>query len=335
MKKHDVFEKHGRDEARPSPFGSWMVRAGCFGRDGLCPVRLRGFTLIEVLASMAVLLILTLALTRMFVAATDITKRGMTSIARNSVGETAMETILQDLDCMVVNDRLACCKIADTVEDRFDTLYFLGTNGDMDDDMPYEYFNYFVKPAIVTNSLGAVYKRFDLVKSRVIMAVGAQRKFYALDPADQEWWEHYDDLSLSEQDHEVLAENVIGFEIYCQDWRTGEDLNSPGTIHWNGGKRTYYSSVSPVKVDSGSSTVTASNVPPVSFDVKLKLTSPEAAEEGGMLLMDSATEDRGWELLNREATTLFGRATPMMSASQFRLQRRSAKNPVSHYYSEK
>ncbi len=47
----------------------------------------------------------------------------------------------------------------------------------------------------------------------------------------------------------------------------------------------------------------------------------------------SDNEQRGWELLNREASTLFGRAMPMMGASQFRLQRRSY-NPVSHYYSE-
>ena len=104
----------------------------------------RAFTLIEVLASMAVLMILTLALTRMFLSASDITSRGMTSIARNSVGETAMDSILSDLDCMVVNDRIACCKIADTVAGRFDTIYFIGTYGDNDDDMPYEYFNYFV-----------------------------------------------------------------------------------------------------------------------------------------------------------------------------------------------
>lgn len=327
MKKHDVFAMHGRDGARPFPLGLGMAPA----------IRMRGFTLIEVLASMAVLLILTLALTRMFVAATDITKRGMTSIARNSVGETAMETILQDLDCMVVNERLACYKAAifppPTPEDNFDTLYFIGTNGDMDDDMPYEYFKYFVKPAIVTNSLGAVYKRFDLVKSRVIMAVGANRQFYALDLDGQNWWEDFDKMPLSDQDHEVLAENVVGFDIYCQDW-TGETFPA------------YYSSTNAVKVNwklnDRDVSVSATNLPPMSFDVKLKLTSPEAAEEGGMLLMDSSTEDRGWELLHREATTLFGRAMPMMGASQYRLQRRGGKdnkgghsNPVSHYYSKK
>ena len=57
----------------------------------------RGFTLIEVLAAMAVLVVLILALTRMFVSAANITGRGLTTIARNSVGETAMDAIMQDL----------------------------------------------------------------------------------------------------------------------------------------------------------------------------------------------------------------------------------------------
>lgn len=301
----------------------------------------RAFTLIEVLASMAVLMVLTLALTRMFISASDITSRGMTSIARNSVGETAMESILQDLDCMVVNERIACCKIADTVEDRFDTIFFMGTYGDNDDDMPYEYFNYFVKPAIVTNSLGAVYKRFDLVKARVIMAVGSKNDFYPLKQEDKEWWFHfapaseYKDFKKVSQDQEVLAENVVGFEVYCQDWSSGEDLNSPGTIRWNGGNRTFFSSAKSMSIkDKTGHSIVVSNLPPVAFDVKLKITSPEAAMEGGMLLAAGGAdnEKRGWELLNREASTLFGRAMPMMGATQFRLQRRSY-NPVSHYYS--
>jgi hypothetical protein len=295
------------------------------------------FTLVEVLASMAVLMILTLALTRMFISASDITARGMTSIARNSVGETAMDSILSDLDCMVVNERIACCKIADTVEDRFDTIYFVGTFGDNDDDMPYEYFNYFVSTNIVTNSLGAVYKRFDLVKSRVVMAVGATNEFYALYSDDKEWWHPFNEkLTLNTQDHEVLAENVVGFEVYCQDWSTGEDLNSPGTIRWNGKPRTFFSSAKSMSIkDKNGRSIVVSNLPPVAFDVKLKITSPEAAVEGGMLLAAGGADNerRGWELLNREASTLFGRAMPMMGASQFRLQRRSY-NPVSHYYLE-
>ena len=43
-----------------------------------------GFTLIEVLAAMAVLVLLVLALTRMFVEAANITKRGTTMLMRTA-----------------------------------------------------------------------------------------------------------------------------------------------------------------------------------------------------------------------------------------------------------
>jgi prepilin-type N-terminal cleavage/methylation domain-containing protein len=277
----------------------------------------RGFTLIEVLASMAVLVVLMLALTRMFVSSANITSRGLTTIARNSVGETAMDSILQDLDCMVVNERIACAKRAGKVlgggEEDFDTFYFIGTAGDQDDDLPYEYFKYYVKPQTMTNALGAVYRRFDLMKARVIMAVGAGAKsggsFYALRPADTEWWDLFDAETM---DDEVVAENVVLFDIYCQRWDTGNDFVTDGND--------FYS----VDVLAG-----MSNIPPVAVDVMLVLTSPEAAVEGGMLIASGDTQG-GWKVLHRDSSTLIGRAMPMMGPTQYRLQRRTY-NPVSHY----
>jgi len=276
-----------------------------------------GFTLIEVLAAMAVLVVLILALTRMFTEAADITKRGTTTLMRNSVGETAMDSILQDLDCMVVNERIACAKIAGEVlgggEDDFDTFYFIGTAGDQDDDMPYEYFKYYVAPKTVTNSLGAKYTRYDLVKSRMIMAVGASAEngppFYALRKANQNWWDLFEEKS---QDQDVLAENVVMFDIYCQRWDTGKDFVTY--------QDDFYSS------DALAGT---SNIPPVAVDVMLVLASPEAAIEGGMLIAAGETQ-RGWEVLNRDASVLIGRAMPMMGPTYYRLQRRTY-NPVSHY----
>ena len=105
-----------------------------------------GFTLIEVLAAMAVLVILVLALTRMFVQAADITKRGNTALMRNSTGETALETILQDAEGMIVNERLACRITADSSDKQgfgFDDVWFISTSGDQDDEIPYEYFPLF------------------------------------------------------------------------------------------------------------------------------------------------------------------------------------------------
>ncbi len=278
---------------------------------------------------MAVLVLLVLALTRMFGEAANITKRGTTTLMRNSVGETAMDSILQDLDCMIVNERIACAKIAGEVlgggEDDFDTFYFMTTAGDQDDDMPYNYNKLYVRPTTATNAQGAVYRRFDLIKSRVIMAVGASptsgKPFYALRKEDQEWWgpDRFESISDNNQDQEVLAENVVMFDIYCQRWDTGKDFVTDGDD--------FYSSDSLAGV---------SNIPPVAVDVMLVLTSPEAAVEGGMLIAtgDSALERRGWEILHRDASVLIGRAMPMMGPPQYRMQRRADYNPVSHYYPE-
>ena len=285
----------------------------------------RGFTLIEVLAAMAVLVLLVLALTRMFGEAANITKRGTTALMRNSVGETAMDSILQDLDCMIVNERIACAKIADDVpyvvggQGAFDTFYFISTSGDQDDDMPYEYFKLYVRPTTATNAQGAVYRRFDLVKGRASMAVGAKNDIYAVRPQDIEWWEDFDSVTL---DAEVLAENVVMFDIYCQRWDDGKDFITSGDD--------FFSS------RSSRSLAGVSNIPPVAVDVMLVLTSPEAAVEGGMLLAAGGAdmERRGLELLNRDASVLIGRAMPMMGAPQYRMQRRAKYNPVSHYYQD-
>ena len=299
--------------------GDPAVRTGA----GALPRR-AAFTLIEILAAMAVLVILVLALTRMFVSAADITSRGMTTIARNSVGETAMDSIMQDLDCMVVNERIACAKVADDVSyvpggpGVFDTFYFISTAGDQDDDMPYEYVKFYVKPQNLTNAMGVPYRRYDLYKARMIMAVGADaangNPFYALrkEPEDdQEWWTP-DRFGSHAADDEVIAENVVMFDIYCQRWDTGDDFTTSGDDFFSNEKLG-----------------ATSNIPPVAVDVMLVLTSPEAAVEGGMLLA-AGQEQRGLEALNRESSTLIGRAMPMLGPSQYRLQRRTY-NPVSHY----
>ena len=146
-----------------------------------------GFTLIEVLVAMTVLIMLVMGMTRLFTQASAISNQGMTGIARNSVAETAMETILQDVDGMIVNERLGCYIESDAVDAAnevqggfgFDDAWFVSTSGDQDDDMPYEYFHYYVDKTTVTNSLGAPFVRFDLHKARMIMAVGDKNYAYA------------------------------------------------------------------------------------------------------------------------------------------------------------
>lgn len=275
----------------------------------------RGFTLVEVLASMAVLVVLVLALTRMFVTATNITRSGTSSLMRNSTGETAMETLLQDAEGMVVNDRLACYVRADLTDGGadgfgFDDVWFISTSGDQDDDMPYEYFHYYVTNTLSTTPQGAPYARFDLVKDRMIFAVGDQRGMYALDPDDTQWWniaQTFASTAFGPWDRQVLADHVVRFDIYCTGW--------DGT-GWMGG----YSGLHEFDSTRGPNGGNPKNVPPAAFDIYLQVTSPDVAMEAGMALVDgvdAATQRKAREMMIRDSSSLFGRASPITGAARF------------------
>jgi prepilin-type N-terminal cleavage/methylation domain-containing protein len=269
-----------------------------------------GFTLIEVLAAMAVLVILVLALTRMFVQAADITKKGTTALMRNSTGETSMETLLQDAEGMMVNDRLACLVKADAADKAgfgFDEVWFISTAGDQDDDIPYEYFHYYVTNGLAKSPTGASYKRFSLIKDRMIFAVADSYGLYALDPIDVKWWNKAGLFSSAIWDRQVLADNVVRFDIYCLGW------DGNGWMSQNGNQTVFDSTQGP----NFSGGEQYKNVPPAAFDIYLQLTSPEVAMEGGMALLDPAMEQKGREMMIRESSSLFGRATPITGPARY------------------
>ena len=131
--------------------------------------RKTGFTLIEVLASMAILLILMLALVRMFDEASGALKKGTTSVSRNAAARAAMEMITQDLEGAVIDRRFQFYKEAGTTDagrfgSGFDEFYMVtlagdpGTNG-----YSYHVVRYYV--STVTNSeAGVKYRSFRLMK---------------------------------------------------------------------------------------------------------------------------------------------------------------------------
>ena len=276
----------------------------------------QAFTLIEVLAAMAVLVILVLALTRMFMEASSITRRGTTSLMRNSTGETAMETLLQDAEGLVVSDRLACYVRADYSDPDgfgFDDVWFISTAGDQDDDLPYEYFHYFVTNNICTNSLGAAYMRYDLMKERMIFAVaddishGADLRFYAMETNNIQWWKRAEKLPRTLWDRQVLADNVVRFDIYCTGW----DGNA-----WMGG----YSGVQQFDSSLGPNNKAPTNVPPAAFDIYLQVTSPDTGMESGMALLPGVAkpiQTKAREEMIRDSSSLFGRAVPIIGAARY------------------
>lgn len=285
--------------------------------------RANGFTLIEVMVAMSVLILLVMGLTRMFAQATNITRQGLTSVARNSVAETALETILQDVDGMIVNERLGCyiesdAEDAGTYGFGFDDIWFVSTSGDQDDDLPYEYFHYYVDAKTVTNTLGAPYVRFDLHKARMIMSVADKNGLYALQKDKTQWWK-----SIKGQwDDQVLAENVVRFDIYCLGW-DGDGWMSQS---YGSGSSTEFDST--IAHRCGDKLGSLANVPPAAFDVYLQVTSPEAAMEGGMALVDgvsSELEKKGRELMIKESASYFGRTVPLTGLAQVH-------HPATHYW---
>ncbi len=293
----------------------------------------RGFTLIEVLASMAVLVILVLSLTRMFMEAASITRRGTTALMRNSTGETAMETLLQDAEGMVVSDRLACYVKADVTDKNgfgFDDVWFISTSGDQDDDLPYEYFHYFVEENLYTDAMGAPHLRFDLMKERMIFAVGdniaylgANGRFYAMDTNYLRWWNWASNYPSTLWDRQVLADNVVRFDIYCTGW--------DGT-GWMGG----YSGVHQFDSTMGPNGKSPTNVPPAAFDIYLQVTSPETAMESGMALAAGLPPAdpvvvKAREMMVKESSSLFGRAVPIIGAARFNTATVYGTNNTAYY----
>lgn len=295
-----------------------------------------GFTLIEVLVSMAVLLLLILALTRMFVEAANITKRGTTALARNSVAETAMETILQDIEGMVVNERLACQFRGDTTDRQqdpatfgygfgFDEAWFITTSGDQDDSRAYQTVHYYVTNSLATNSLGAAYVRFQLIRQ---VGIFANADNYGVDIMGKkmEWWDpqKWDGGKVVYSDKDVLAENVVRFDFYILGWK--KEASGHSVISWleadGNATNVVFNSILGPRDDR-----TQTNLPPAAIDVYFEITSPDVAIESGMALVPGVpkeTQLKAREMMFRESTSLFGRASPISGGAQ-------KLHPANHY----
>ncbi|NCA82165.1 MAG: prepilin-type N-terminal cleavage/methylation domain-containing protein [Opitutae bacterium] len=295
-----------------------------------------GFTLIEVLVSMAVLVVLILALTRMFVEAANITKRGTTALARNSVAETALETILQDIEGMVVNERLACQFRGDTMDRQqdpatfgygfgFDEAWFITTSGDQDDSRAYQTVHYYVTNSLTTNSLGAAYVRFQLIRQVGIFA-NADKWGVDIMGKEMDWWnpQKWDGGQVVYSDKNVLAENVIRFDFYLLGWK--KEASGHSVISWleadGNPTNVVFNSILGPRDDR-----TQTNLPPAAIDVYFEVTSPEVASESGMALVPGVEKEiqlKAREMMFRDSASLFGRASPIAGGAQ-------KLHPAQHY----
>ena len=290
----------------------------------------KGFTLIEVMAAMAILALLVLVLAKMFVVAGDTAKKGTDTISRNSTAELGIETLLRTFEGMVVNDRIGAFLFgpgdaADKTGFGHDEAYFLSTETITTQNKAprksYEYVNFYVTERTLTNVTGAVYTRYDLMYRYHNYASWLEKHVDALDPNDAQWW---DNSYLKSMQSDVLIPNIVRFDIYAFDYY-GDNAMTWDTAA-DGRRGMIFDS-------TNRSANGISNVPPAAIDIYIQVASEDTAVEAGQLIAsgDSTLAERGREMLVRDSAVYFARAVPVTGPARF-LEFKAGK--PGHYYKD-
>ena len=269
--------------------------------------QITGFTLIEVLASMAVLLVVILALMRMFGDASLAYKKGMTTMSRNAAARAALEMVTKDVEGIVVDNRHACYKIANVVDTNYDEIYLVTTGGDQDDGRAYQLVHYYVSKDYAYYGLetGFLYRLMratcdlDVAYTNANVMISLNE---ASDVKDRRWWKK--NLAWSS---EVVIENVVRFDIYLLDTNNNNigagyfDSCIDSNSYW--GHNSYWSFEK-----------WPNDVAPTYFDFYLQVTSDEAMKKAGLVLKESpGLSELARSELYRDSSVLIRRVAPLQN----------------------
>jgi hypothetical protein len=123
-------------------------------------------------------------------------------------------------------------------------------------------------------------------------------------------------------DLQTLAEHVVRFDIYCTGW------DGKGWMGGNSGVHEFDST-------RGPNGQPPRDVPPAAFDIYLQITSPDAAVEGGMALVDGIPPEvqlKARELMIKDSASLFGRAVPITGAARYNTVTVYGTNNTAYYH---
>jgi prepilin-type N-terminal cleavage/methylation domain-containing protein len=282
----------------------------------------KGFTLIEVLVSMAVLVILMLALVRLFDEASGAYRKGTVSVSRNAAARAAMDMIARDFEGVVIDQRIRFYKEGDTVDPSsasvggagFDECCFITMEGDQDDGRSYQIMHYYVD--IYTNvDAGMKYRGFRLMRGTVDLNVAKAHEIDALSLSKPfDWWKELT-TPTNLWHRELVVDNIVRFDINVQGDK-GDNIQTRNSGGWIAGQYAYSSDET--ARDKSGNIILAPNIPPLCVDVYLQITSDEAMKKGGanLLAVDDTLKLEGRSLLFRESSVLVMRIHPPMWAAQ-------------------
>lgn len=270
-----------------------------------------GFTLIEVLASMAVLVVLMLALMRIFNEATASMTRGTTSVTRAATARAAMEIITRDIEGAVVDGRLAMYKEGETFMGNYDRLFLITMSGDPDDGRAYQMVQYYV-----TNSVDSGYTNFVLKRATRNFDVSPVDPF-DLNQTQKEWWRNLTGFGAGN----VVMDNVVRFDVFICE--AGGHHMAVGGGQFGGSG--HYSSTENMQVStppttkfSGAGYTYPSNTPPAYVEVYLQVTSDDTMKKANFLLLQTTADlvRKGYSLLYQDSFVLQSRIVPIMSYAE-------------------
>lgn len=271
------------------------------------PYRRRGgFTLIEVLAATAVLVVLLLAMLRIFNDANDLYLKGSRTVLRNNSGRAVMDIIARDLEGVIINKHFAAQQFANTFSNDYDSLYFITMTGDPGDGRCFQLVKY---SCMVTNING--YNTYRLKRYSMDYATAIKNGVdpFSNNDEDREWWTRFDSPALAgPRFEEDLIDNVVRFDLYTHD----QNGNIIGKYLGSRNGQDYYRWAS--TRDDGYPADT-----PFGFmDVYLQVTSEDAMKRAHYLRAGGGPggDRNARRLMDQDSNVLIRRIVPLLGASE-------------------
>lgn len=266
----------------------------------------RGFTLIEVLAATAVLVILLLAMLRIFNDANDLYVKGNRTVLRNNSARAVMDIIARDLEGAIINKHFAAQQFANTFSNDYDSLYFITTTGDPGDGRCLQLVKY---SCMVTNINGYNTYRLKRYSMDYDTAIRNGVDPFSDDAVDKEWWNRFDAPALAgPRAEEDLIDNVVRFDLYTHDQAgniIGKYLgtqNGQDYYRWNSNRNDGYPADTPFGF----------------IDVYLQVTSEDSMKQAHFLRSGggAAGDRNARRLMDQDSNVLIRRIIPLLGASE-------------------
>lgn len=264
-----------------------------------------GFTLIEVLAAMAVLMIIVLMLTRVFRDATSTWTIGTQQVEDNINGRAVLDFIARDISQAMIIGTGCCFRLGSSVTNTYqggwksDELCFVALSGATGEREAKEVIYYV--GSMVDKQTNPIPNRYCLKRAMRTSGAAVQYTCYN----NEYWWE---DIPRSKGDP-VIAENIATFVVWCTG-ATNDALGNAsywhGAYHYNSAGDGDLIGAVPSGYDKNATITYMRGKLPVRIDLYLEMLGEDTATKAAQLHGAGLTA-QGNDLINQNVRKYFTR----------------------------